>query len=123
MMLSLLAGYMVNKYSVPRYSAKSVVQFKEFDPSSSLDFADILRPGNVDRLNEEMTVITSKSYKYNALQELPIEISLIVSGRIRNTDMYYNGPFWVDIDVQDSTVLGDVIELRPYWRSEDPLCL
>ncbi|HAE35497.1 MAG TPA: hypothetical protein PK742_06100, partial [Chitinophagales bacterium] len=24
MMLSLLAGYMVNKYSVPRYSAKSV---------------------------------------------------------------------------------------------------
>lgn len=113
MALALVAGYMVNKYSVPKYSAKAVVQFKEFDPTSSLDFTDFLRPGNVDRLNEEMTVITSRTYKYEALKELPLEWSLVAKGRIRNTNTYTIGPFSVDVEVLDSSIIGKKILLKP----------
>ena len=112
LILSLAAGYAVNRYATPKYEAMTVVQFKEADAGQSLSLPDFIRPGNLDRLNQEMTVLTSKTYKVEALQALPLEVNYRGKGRIKSSDPYVFGPFTVVVEVLDSAIIGREIAVE-----------
>ena len=89
-----------------------MVQFKEADAGQSLSLPDFIRPGNLDRLNQEMTVLTSKTYKLEALQALPLEVNYRGKGRIKSSDPYVFGPFTVVVEVLDSAIIGREIAVE-----------
>ncbi len=112
MIIIVTIGYLIGRYSTPIYESESDLQFKNTSQDNSIDLGILVSRPNADRLNEEMTILSSKLYKLEALQKLPIGISYYLKERVKAGDIYNESPFEVDVEIIDSAIIGAKIEFK-----------
>ena len=110
--LAIVGSYLIGRYTTPQYESQADVQFKDRSKDNSIDLGILVSNTNVDRLNEEMTILNSKGYKLKALKTLPLEVSYFLRERVKEGEIYNATPFIVDVDVLDSTVIGKKIDFK-----------
>lgn len=115
-MLIFLSGitfaYLYGRYTTPIYQSQADVQFKDRSKENTIDLGILVSKTNVDRLNEEMTILKSKEYKFDALKNLPLETSYYIRERVKAGEIYTESPFFVDVEIIDSSIIGTKIEFE-----------
>ena len=64
-------AYLYGRYATPIYQSQADVQFQDRSKENTVDLGILVSNLKVDRMNEEMTVLKSKEYKFDALRKLP----------------------------------------------------
>ncbi len=108
----LTIGYLVGRYSTPVYESQADLQFKNKSQDNSIDLGILVTRPNSERLNEEMTILSSKLYKMEALQKLSLEISYFLRERVKVGDIYTESPYTVDIEILDSAIIEAKIAFK-----------
>lgn len=91
--LAFVASYLIGRYTSPLYESQADVQFKDKSKDNSIDLGILVSNTNVDRLNEEMTILNSKGYKIKALKSLPLQVSYFIRERVKEGEVYNASPF------------------------------
>ncbi|MGB4930947.1 MAG: polysaccharide biosynthesis tyrosine autokinase, partial [Chitinophagales bacterium] len=110
--LAFVASYLIGRYTSPLYESQADVQFKDKSKDNSIDLGILVSNTNVDRLNEEMTILNSKGYKIKALKSLPLQVSYFIRERVKEGEVYNASPFDVKVQVLDSSIVGKKIDLH-----------
>jgi uncharacterized protein involved in exopolysaccharide biosynthesis len=91
--LAIVASFLISRYSTPLYLSQADVQFKDKSKENTIDLGILVSNTNVDRLNEEMTILKSKGYKLDALKQLPIQVSYFIKENVKEGEIYKGSPY------------------------------
>ncbi|HNF68359.1 MAG TPA: Wzz/FepE/Etk N-terminal domain-containing protein, partial [Chitinophagales bacterium] len=116
--IGVCAAFLYNRYATPIYESHADIQFKDKSKDNTIDLGIRVANSNIDRMNEEMTVLSSKGYKITALSDLPIGVSYYIRERVKAAEIYNESPFTVNIAILDSAIIGDKIDVQILDTSE-----
>ncbi|MFI5172717.1 MAG: Wzz/FepE/Etk N-terminal domain-containing protein, partial [Chitinophagales bacterium] len=108
----IVTAYLLGRYTTPIYESRADIQFNDKSKDNAIDLGILVSKPNIDRLNEEMTILNSKGYKVEALRSLPLGISYFIRERVKAGEIYTNSPFVADIGIIDSAIIGTKIEFE-----------
>ena len=107
--LAIVASFLISRYSTPLYLSQADVQFKDKSKENTFDLGILVSNTNVDRLNEEMTILKSKGYKLDALKQLPIQVSYFIKENVKEGEIYKGSPYEIKVEIIDSSIIGQKI--------------
>ncbi|HNM08066.1 MAG TPA: Wzz/FepE/Etk N-terminal domain-containing protein, partial [Chitinophagales bacterium] len=58
--IGVCAAFLYNRYATPIYESHADIQFKDKSKDNTIDLGIRVANSNIDRMNEEMTVLSSK---------------------------------------------------------------
>ena len=105
-LLAILFAYLYDRYATPVYESHADVQFKDRSKENAIDLGILVSKPNIDRLNEEMTILKSKGYKIEALKDLQLQVSYYIKERVKSAEVYTQSPARFDVQVIDSSIIG-----------------
>lgn len=104
--LAIVFAYLYDRYATPVYESHADVQFKDRSKENAIDLGILVSKPNIDRLNEEMTILKSKGYKIDALKSLQLQVSYFIKERLKSGEIYIQSPARFDVQVIDSSIIG-----------------
>ncbi len=111
-LLSITAAFLYTRYTTPVFESHADVQFKDRSKENTIDLGILVSKPNIDRLNEEMTILKSKGYKIEALKKLPLQVSYFIKERVKSAEVYTQTPASFNIQVIDSGIIGQRIDFE-----------
>ncbi len=110
--LAIVFAYLYDRYATPVYESHADVQFKDRSKENAIDLGILVSKPNIDRLNEEMTILKSKGYKIEALKSLQLQVSYFIKERVKSGEIYIQSPARFDVQVIDSSIIGTHINFE-----------
>ncbi len=111
-MLMIIFAYLYGRYATPIYESQADIQFKDKSKENAIDLGIIVSKPNIDRLNEELTILKSKGYKIESLKKLPIQVSYFIKERVKSAEVYTESPALFEIELIDSAIIGEHIQFE-----------
>lgn len=111
--LSLMVGYVVNKYSKNVYQVSSTIYVKEqkmgLDATSMMTGMNFRNFGNVQN---EIGILQSYMLAEKALRELDFNVSYFAKGRFATMELYKDSPFTVELDYSKPQMTGVIYNVN-----------
>lgn len=105
LLLTVVAIFLIVRYTNPQYQTKSVIQFtKESENPVVLD--ERLNPYNTVKLAKEIEQLRSPVFLQRVADNLPLGVSYYSKGNILDFETYRGAPFTVEIDTPSSGLYG-----------------
>ncbi|MBO7528949.1 MAG: polysaccharide biosynthesis tyrosine autokinase [Bacteroidales bacterium] len=105
--ISLMAGYVYNKYKPNVYQVSATVYIKEqkmgMDAAAMMTGMNFRSYGNVDN---EIGILKSYMLAEKALRKLDFRVSYYSKGRLATTELYKDNPFTVEVDYTVPQMVG-----------------
>lgn len=120
----MMAGaYMYLRFSTPVYSVVSDIKLKENTSGggAAVTIEDIAMLGAVDNVSDEAEVIRSRTMVRSAINRLGLHTSYIVSGRVKDTELYKHSPVMVGMEQSRIDSLSGDINFEMQLREDDVL--
>lgn len=120
LLLSLAIAYVYLWYTPPTYSTSTNIKFDE-KKSEFSDLVTIINSGDrgVSKIQNESYVIRSREVILNAIKNLDWQVSYYFKGKVRDTEMYPQKPFLINIATTDSLLLPKHLFYFKYLGGEN----
>ena len=97
--LALIVGFLVNRYSTKVYQTTGTVLIKEgrnnYDPTAIMTTMNF---GNLQNIDNEIAVLKSYSLTDRVVKKMGIEVTYMEKGRIATSELYKTSPFHVEFE-------------------------
>ncbi|MFT4611710.1 MAG: capsular exopolysaccharide synthesis family protein [Glaciecola sp.] len=105
---SLLIAFLIVRYSTYTYQASATIKLKEDENSKSLAEISSLQNGmlgnNLPSVTDEIEIIKSRTIIKEVVKDLKLNIKYLVSGKVKQEEIYTNPPLNISFLVSDSIV-------------------
>jgi len=105
--LSLILGFVVVRYSTPSYKAQGKIKIVENDNSGTgIDLFKELDvfSGSQNKVEDEIEIIASRSNIIEVVQQLGLNTKVFLLGNIKSTELYHDSPVTLNIISPDSVI-------------------
>lgn len=104
-LIALVLGFLKIRYTVPEYGIQAKIQI--LDDQSSKSELDVFRDLDVfgdggNNIDDEIELLNSRSNLINIVKQLGLNKKIIALGKILDSDVYENPPFYVTLIAPDS---------------------
>ena len=104
--VALAAAFLINRYTTKVFQARGTVIVKE---GRGVDPTAIMTTGNFSsyqNLDNEIAILRSYSLTDRVVRKMEIEVTYMSKGRIKESELYKNSPFQVEIDKSVPQAVG-----------------
>ena len=110
--VALVAAFLINRYTTSIYQAKGTVIVKEgrgVDPTAIMTTGNF---SNYQNLDNEIAILRSYSLTDRVVRNMELEVTYMSKGRIKDSELYKNSPFKVEIDRSVPQAVGLVYNIN-----------
>ena len=102
-LLCLAGAFVYLRFKQPTYSADVKILIKEVDEGAAamtgaMDLSQFGVVSNTNGFNNELEIISSKNLAIRTVKSLKLYVNYRLGGTVRDTEIYKNSPFLVDIE-------------------------
>lgn len=96
--IALLIAFLYLRYATPIYNAIGSILIKnEANPARNDKFENLVMSGGTQNLQSELEVLKSRPIMERVVKALNLEVSYYAVGKIREPNIYKQGPFLMEI--------------------------